>query len=88
MMPYQIVADVADERRRALLAEARSYEQARAGRPPRRTVAEFVLRLLPPRPFQRRSRARESVTQHPAGRVLRGVVPLSRTAARPRGGQR
>ena len=45
MMPYQIVADVADERRRALLAEARSYEQARAGRPPRRTVAEFVLRL-------------------------------------------
>jgi len=88
MMPHQIVADVAAERRRALHAEARLYGQAREGRPPRQTVAKLVLRLLPPRRFRARQSVTQGLAETSAGRVLRGAVPLSETAARPRGGQR
>ncbi|TDO45958.1 hypothetical protein EV643_112288 [Kribbella sp. VKM Ac-2527] len=88
MMPHQIVADVAAERRRALHAEALLYGRAREGRPYWQIVTALVLRLLPPRRFRARQSVTQGLAESSAGRVLRGAVPVSETAAGPRGGQR
>jgi hypothetical protein len=87
MMPYQIVADVAAERRRTLLAEAQLHRLARQGDPPRQTVAALVLRLLRPRRFPARRSVMQGLAGSWAGRARRGAEPLSATGAHPRRGR-
>jgi hypothetical protein len=87
MMPYQIVADVAAERRRTLLAEAQLHRLARQGRQPRQTVAALVLRVLPPRRFPARQSVMRGLAGSWAGRARRGAVHLSATGAHPRRGR-
>jgi hypothetical protein len=87
MMPYQIVADLAAEHRRTLLAEAELYRRAHQGDPPRQTVAALVLRLLPPYRFPARQSVMQGLAGSWAGRARRGAVPLSATGAHPRRGR-
>ena len=87
MMPYQIVVDVAAERRRTLLAEAQLHRLARRGDQPRQTVVALVRRLLRPRRFPAERSVRQGLAGSWAGRAQRGAAPLSATGAHPRRGQ-
>jgi hypothetical protein len=87
MMSHQIVAAVAAERRRALLAEAELRRRARHGHPPRQTVAALFLHLLPPRRFPARQSVMRGLAGSWAGLARRAAVPLSGTGARPRRGR-